>query len=399
MFNTTDTTHSAERLLAGIAKLAPEITARSPEIEAARRVPSDIVEGLRAIGVFRTFAPRSHGGMELDLPAALDVIRALAKIDGSIGWTAMIGAGGALVAASAPRDTYERMYANGPDLIIGGSALRGGTAEKTPGGWHVSGRWPFASGAHHADWMLGVCVMTESGKPIPGPSGANGPPLIRGFFLEGREWEIEDTWHVLGLKGTGSNHIALKDKFVPEENFLDLANQVPCVPGPLYQAVSPLIPLMHGPIAVGIAEGALDELVAQANTGWQQQRSTVAARETDVFQTEVGRVAADIRAARAFFEDQVESHWRHALAGTLNDSARVIEANQTVIWLAHTCLRAVQSCFALGGSSAIYESSPLQRRLRDLQTAAQHAVVQQRHYVTAGKLLLDTSAKRASALG
>ena len=240
--------------------------------------------------------------------------------------------------------------------------------------------------------MFGLCVMTEAGKPLPGPAGEGGPPLVRGVFLPAREWHIEDTWYVAGLKGTGSHHIALRDTVVPAANLFDLVNGVPCLPGPLYQAVRQFLPLMHGASSVGMAEGALDELVALANTGRQQQQAAVPMRDSETFQGELGRIAAELRAARAFLQVQAASHWRHALAGTLKDEALHTQGTQSAIWLATTCVRAVDACFALAGGGAIYETSPLQRRLRDLHTAAQHFAAHQRHYVSAGKLLLSGSA-------
>jgi indole-3-acetate monooxygenase len=247
--------------------------------------------------------------------------------------------------------------------------------------------------------MFGLCVMTEGGKPLAGPTGADGPPLVRGFVLPARDWQIEDTWHVAGLKGTGSHHIALTDTMVPATNFFDFPEGVPCLPGPLYQAVRQLLPLIHGAICVGIAEGALDELVALANTGRQQLRAAVPMRDSELFQGELGRVAAEIRAARAFLEVQAASHWRHALAGKLKEEELFTQGTQTAIWLAATCVRAAGACFALGGGGALYESSPLQRRLRDLHASAQHAIAQQRNYVGAGKLLLESSVvvRRSSA--
>ena len=387
---------NTERLLGDIRELAPDITSRAAEIEAGRRMPLDLVEALRSIGVFRIFVPQSHGGLELDLPAALEIIGALSRIDGSVGWTAMIGGGCDMIAPLLPRDTYEQVYQNGPDVIIAGSVQPAGTAEAATGGWRVNGRWPFASGCQHADWMFGLCVMTEDGKPIPGPAGKGGPPMLRGVFLPAREWQIEDTWYVTGLKGTGSHHITLKDAVVSEENFLDFANGVPCLPGPLYQAVSQFLPLMHGANSVGIAEGALDELIELANTGRRQQQAPASMRDSENFQGEVGQVAAELRAARAFLEVQIATHWRRALAKTLNDEALHAQGTQTAIWLATTCVRIAGTCFALGGSSALYETSPLQRRLRDLHTAAQHFAAQPRHYVRAGKLLLDANQKRFS---
>src|SRR6201987_6169295 len=92
----------SQRLLANIRELAPGITSRAAEIEAGRRMPLDLVEALRSIGVFRMFVPQSHGGLELDLPAALEIIGALSRIDGSVGWTAMIGGGCAMFASLLP---------------------------------------------------------------------------------------------------------------------------------------------------------------------------------------------------------------------------------------------------------------------------------------------------------
>jgi len=376
---------TAEQLLAGIQGLAPEITARGAEIEAARRMPLDLVETLRSIGVFRMFAPRSHGGLELDFPSGLEVITALGRADGSVGWAAMIGSAGGVFAASLPRETYERVYRNGPDVIFAGSIQPAGTADATRGGWKVTGRWPFGSGCQHADWMAGFCVMTEGGKPL---TDVDGRPLIRGVFLPASEWHIEDTWYATGLKGTGSHHIALKDVVVPEAYFFDFENGRPCLPGPLYQSVPPLLPLLHGAICVGMAEGALDDLLALAEAGRHQFRAAVPLRESEIFQFELGRIAADLGAARASLEVQAASHWRHALAGTLKGDALSAQGTQTGIWIATTCVRVADACFSLAGGSAVYESSPLQRRLRDLHTAAQHAIVQQRHYVVAGKAAL-----------
>jgi alkylation response protein AidB-like acyl-CoA dehydrogenase len=382
-------TEVLERMLADIRKLAPEVRARGLEIEAARRMPLDLVTALKSIGIFRMFVPRSHGGLELDLPAAMQVIRALAHIDGSLGWTAMIGSVSPMFMTLLPREAYDEAYRSGPDVMVCGSMQPGGTAEAAPGGWRVSGRWPFASGCQHAQWMAGFCVMTEGGKPLPGPSGAGGPPMLRFAVLKAAEWEIEDTWHAAGLKGTGSHHIVLENKFVPASNIVAFIEGTPCMPGPLFPALRHLLPLVHGAFGVGMAEGALDELMALANTGRQQQRAPKPMRESEMFQGELGRIAADVRAAAAFHRTQVESHWSRALAGTLTDDASYLEGTQAAIWIATTATRVADACFTLGGGAALYESSPLQRRLRDMHVAAQHAVAHQRHYPDIGKMLLD----------
>jgi alkylation response protein AidB-like acyl-CoA dehydrogenase len=383
-------TDPCEDLLAAIEELAPAITARAAEIEAGRRVPPDLVDQLRSIGLFRMFAPRSHGGMELDLPSGLRIIEALSRIEGSVGWIAMIGGGSAIMTPLVSRDLYDDIYRNGPDVIFAGSTQPAGSAESVDGDWRVNGRWPFASGCQHADWLFALCVMKKDGKPLPG--AAEGMPMLRGCVLPASRWRIEDTWHVSGLKGTGSHHIVLEDAAVPADHFLDLIGGKPCIPGPLYSAVQQFIPLLHSAFDLGVAAAALSNLVELANSGWQQQRSTKPLRDSEIFQYELGRIEADLRAAQALFQVQCAGHWRHALAGTLKTEALLTEATQSAVWISAACNRVGDGCFALGGGAAIYDSSPLQRRMRDLHVSAQHAAVQTRHYLGAGARLAGHAA-------
>ena len=325
--STSSSRAATERLLADIRGLAPAIIAHVAEMESERRIPLDLVEQLKAIGALRIFVPRSHGGLGLDLPSALEVIGALSRIDGSIGWTAMIASGSSVVMA---RCRGKRMSGSAETArwSLQVRASLAGTAEASGTGWRVNGRWPFASGCLHADWLVALCVMTERGKPVPGPAGEDGPPLIRGFVLPARDWRIEDTWHVAGLKGTGSNHIALEDAAVPAANFFDYPDATPCLPGPLYKAVPQILPLLHGAFTVGMAEGALDDLIAHANTGRRQFRAPRPMRESEFFQGELGRVVADVRAARAFLRIQAENHWKYALNGTLKDNSLLMQGTQ-----------------------------------------------------------------------
>jgi hypothetical protein len=246
-------TNAVDHMLAEIRKLAPEIPSRAAEIKTARRMPPDLVDKLKKIGLYRMFVPRSHGGLELDFPEGVRVTAELGKIEGSLGWTAMIAMGSGLVTSLLPLETYNRVYESGPDVTLAGSSQPAGTAEAVPGG----GRWPFASGCQQAEWMLTFCIMTKDGKPLAGSAGDDGPPLVRGFILAASEWQIEDTWHVAGLKGTGSNHIAIANKFVPETSFFNIENAVPCVPGPLHQAPLDFLPMTHSAFAVGAAQGAV----------------------------------------------------------------------------------------------------------------------------------------------
>jgi len=115
-------------------------------------------------------------------------------------------------------------------------------------------------------------------------------------------------------------------------------------------------------------------------------------RDSETFQYELGRIEADLRAAEALHQVQTASYWRRAVGtSTMKDPALFTETTQAGVWIATTCVRVVDACFALAGGTAVYESSPLQRRLRDMHVAAQHAMVQQRHYLAPGKSLLSPS--------
>ncbi|WP_348935407.1 acyl-CoA dehydrogenase family protein [Aquabacter sp. CN5-332] len=374
-------TEPAISLLAAVCEIGPVLATRAHDIERERRIPIDVVERLKAIGVYRLFVPRSHGGLELDFPAGLEILREVAKIDGSLGWTTMIALAGALFTPLLPRQTYDDVYRNGPNVIVAGSVQPIGTAELRCGVWHVSGRWPLVSACQHADWLVGACVVTEGGSLVPGST--------RSFALPASEWQIEDTWHSAGLKGTGSHHITIERVAVPEKNFFDSEKQTSCVPGPLYKTLKLFIPLLHAAVSLGIAEAAFDDIVAIAKGGRQQEKATAPMRESEMFRSELGRVDADLRAARAYFRDQVARQWRHALTVSLDDATLHVEGVQSAIWVTNRCVQIADMCFSLGGAAALYDSSPLQRRMRDLHAAAQHPTVQMRRYVEVGTRLLS----------
>lgn len=375
-------TVSADQLIADISEIAPRIAARAGEIEAQRTVPRDIVDQLRDIGVFRMITPKAYGGLEFNLPDFVRVLAAVAVADGSVGWAVMIGCGTALLFSRLPKSSFDEIYSGGPDIIQAGTVHGLGTAEIVPGGYRVNGRWPFASGSPHADWILGGCKIVKDGAPVV---GANGQPTEKIVTLPASAWTIEDTWYVGGLRGSGSHHVSLTDVFVPQDKAFDLAGPS-CVEGPFYASVGAIIPFFHAALACGLAEGAFADILALAGTGRQQYRTRTAMREQPVFQYELGRAQSDLRAAQAYLKTQAEAHWERALAGTINAPGVFFEGMQMNVWVTEAATRVIDRCYTLGGSTSLYDSSPLQRRLRDIHTATQHMVSAQRHYMSAGAL-------------
>jgi alkylation response protein AidB-like acyl-CoA dehydrogenase len=160
------------------------------------------------------------------------------------------------------------------------------------------------------------------------------------------------------------------------------------VPGPFEAAITPFMPILHAAVVIGIATGAFNDLVAMANAGRQQLFASSELRESKVFQHELGRIGAELRAARALMDVQAASHWQRALDGVLDSTADFTESLQANAWINTACVGIVGRCYTLGGSSVVFNSSPLQRRLRDIHVAKQHLSAQDRFYAGAGALHL-----------
>jgi alkylation response protein AidB-like acyl-CoA dehydrogenase len=374
-------TTAAERLLADLRDFAPSLAARAPQIEAARRLPPDLVKELKALGLFRMLVPRSHGGLEIDFPPSIDILAALAAADGATGWTVMIGCETPQLFSLLPRASFDAVYAGGPDTICGGAFAPQGTAAVEASGYRASGRWSFASGCQHADWLFGQCVVLENGAPVPGPMP--GAPKVRCMVLPAADWKIFDTWHTAGMRGTGSQDIGIDNLQVPEHWTFDLWFGQPSLAGPSFAAPVLQFSMHIGAVALGIAEGALAELLALAGTRKVRLYAKAELADQPLFQYRLGHAEVDARAARAFLHSCAESYWAHAKAGTVDPSffTRVLS---TVAWVVETSTRVVDACYGAGGGSALYEKSPLQRRLRDIHTLTQHASVQENVFATAG---------------
>lgn len=371
----------SERVKSAARELAPRIRSRAVEIEIARRIPLDLVAELRAAGFFRMLLPQSHGGLEVEYPATIDVLAELAAADGATGWTVMIGCESPQLLALLPRKTFDEIYAAGPDVIIAGAFAPQGRATPVDGGHRVTGRWGFASGCQHADWLFGNSAVVDPAAP---PAG---PPSLRCALSPARDWAIHDTWRTAGLRGTGSHDIEALDLFVPTERSFVLFGGVPTLPGAIFQAPLLQASLHIGAVALGIAEGALADLVAFAGTKKKRLYASTALVDSVLFQHRLGHAEADVLAARALLRERAEQLWSKACAGNV-DVPFVPRVIQTSAWVAETAARVVDVCYTAAGGSALYESSPLQRRLRDIHTLTQHASLQDTVFTNAGAALL-----------
>lgn len=372
----------AQRLLKAMRGLVPTLAARAAEVEAARRVPTDIIDIMRANHMFKTLVPASHGGLGLSLPDVLPVLQAVSEGDASVGWVVMIATGAQLFSSRMPRALYDEVFSEDPDPMVVGVGTPAGRAEKTASGYRVTGRWPFSSGCQNAQWICAHCVVYEDGKPVMGGEG----PITRFVVLPIDRWHIEDTWHSSGLAGSGSHHVRIDDVEIPGSRTCDLFRDPACIPGFLDAGVLPFIPMVHAAVAIGIASGAFADLMAVATDGKRNLFATSDLRDSAIFQHEVGRLSADLRAARSLLETHARTLWRRSLEGSLDNKADFTEALQSSGWIHVACRRVVDSCYELAGSAVL--ASPLQRRLRDMHMMGQHVFSGERFYAKAGALQL-----------
>lgn len=383
-------TSTATKILQAVQDLTPMICARGAEIETARRIPPDLLRELTSAGCFRMLVPKTHGGDEIDLASSFEILETLATADGATGWTVMIGCETPLLLALLPRSSFDAAYAAGPDVIVGGAFSPQGEARVVEGGYRVTGRWAFASGCQHCSWLFGNCVVIEGGKPRPGP--IDGMPQLRGMLFRAGEAEILDTWKVAGLRGTGSHDITVTDLFVSEEYTLDIFFGQSSIPGPLFKFPLSEFSLHIGTVAIGIAQGALDDVVTLVKTQKRRLYARATLAETPLVQYRLGHAETSLRAARALLRAEAERLWQLAVSGAATAASLMTPLTTrvlaTVSWVAQTCTAIVDTCYTVGGGTALYETSPLQRRLRDIHTLTQHASLAEGTLTRAGAVLL-----------
>lgn len=361
------------------------------EAEENRRLHPSVVSALKDEGLFGMLVPRELGGLEVDVATFVTAIEAIARGDGAAGWCVMIAATTGVTAAQLPREGAVEMFAD-PFAPTAGVLMPKGRATRAEGGWRVNGTWTFGSGTGHADWVLG-------GATVFGPDG---PELIDGkvpharmMFFPRSDVRILDTWHVSGLRGTGSNDFEVQDVFVPDRFSAPIGGGEFWTHGPTYAfPIYGLLALGVAAAGLGIAQAAIEALteLATAKTPTGSRRLLA---ERASAQSGVAEADALVRSGRAFMHEAIAAAWRQAVGGeriTLEERAQLRLAATTA---AMNSARAVDLCYNLGGASSIYESNLLQRHFRDIHTLTQHVMVGQPTLEVAGRIMLgmptDTS--------
>jgi alkylation response protein AidB-like acyl-CoA dehydrogenase len=370
-----------DEILAAVQSMEPAIKAARDRIEQDRRLPPELLRTIMEAGVFRMAVPRVYGGGEFDPMTQVRVVEELSRMEGSVGWLAMIGAAGGPVAAFLEPAVALRFYGS-VDSVFAGQIRPPQHAEIVEGGFRVSGRYRFASGCQHASSMTCGCTLYENGQPL---LHANGQPKGRVMLIAASKVKIIDTWDTTGMRGTGSHDFVVDNVFVPAEESVSVL-EPPRVTGPLYR-FPPIYLVCHTGVPLGIARGALDCVLELCGRKELMPSRQLLREDTQVQET-IAWAEASVAAARNYAYGTLEDLW-----GTLCKGDRVSVRQRAhyrlmMVYCHQTAKQVISVLYDLAATSAIFRSHPLERFMRDIMTACQHRVVHPRMYRPGGRMLM-----------
>lgn len=365
--------------------LSSQIEAVADEIEQSRRLPPALVEAIARAGLFRLWIARALGGEEADPTTLVRVVEEVAHLDGSVGWCVAIGGSLGLLSGYLPTAAAREVYGRDPLVVTAGAFRPFGDAVVVDGGFRVTGRWPLGSGCGHSHWIVGGCRILDADQPRLAPDGS---PITRILIFSAGDCEILDTWHSIGLRGTGSHHFAVSDLFVPAEHSLSF-REPPSEPGPLYAmpTIAVTAPVLAA-VPLGITRHAI-EIVRELARTKIVARSRRGLSEDAMMQANLGTAEAIVRSARGFLFQSLNEAWQTVCANqTLSLTQRAM------LWLASThaataAKQAAELMFVAAGSAAPYASGGIERCVRDIHAACQHVTLAPPNYQMAGQAFLD----------
>lgn len=343
-----------------VDELVARAAATAQQAEERGRLAPDVVEAMREAGFARHFVPRASGGAEGTFGDLLQAVATVGATCPATAWCASLAAHLGRMIAFLPAEGYREVWGDGPDPLVVGSLATFGEAVEAPGGWTVSGRWPYISAVDHADWAL-LCAALPDGS-------------ARVFAVPRAQLDFGQTWDNIGMRATGSHHVALGGVFVPAERSFardDVlagrptdstadCHRVPLEAVNLLSFVAPLL---------GAAEGALavwTSYAAGKAANWNP-----AAPSASSLATTFARTSAEVDAARLLLERCAAVADRGA-AVTEEDTLRNI---RDISFAADLLKTAVNRLVAEGGTTNFGDGRPLQRFWRDANSAASHVAL------------------------
>lgn len=365
-------THS---VLDKTAELADQLREQAVEAEKIGKLTDDTVKMMKQAGHIRLLQPAKFGGQEVHPREFAETVMALAALDPAAGWiNGVVGVHPYQLAYADPRVAAE-IWADDVDTWVASPYAPQGIARPVDGGYIFNGRWQFSSGTDHCDWIfLGAIKSDADGK-------VQMPPQMLHMILPRKDYTIvEDSWDVVGLRGTGSKDVIVKDAFVPDYRVMDAfkvmdgtAQREAGMTDALYlMPWSTMFPLGISSATIGICEGAL-----AAHLDYQRERVSAAGtaiKDDPYVMYAIGEAAADINAARQEILANVDRIYDMVDSGREVSFADRAAGRRTQVRAVWRAVSAVDEIFARSGGNAMRMDKPLQRYWRDAHTGMAHAI-------------------------
>ncbi|MEI9922465.1 MAG: acyl-CoA dehydrogenase family protein [Bradyrhizobium sp.] len=370
-FSSSKVCHSGAEIVERARALIPTLRSRSAITNENRCPPEATKQDLKRAGVAQIFQPKRYGGAEARLKDGVDVLRAVGSGCGSTAWISAQNVLHNFMISQWPEAGQEEIWGNMPDALVSGILIPGlGKVRKTNGGYIVSGRWPFVSGANIADWLIFTGDCEESDGRIDD----------RHFLIPREKAEIIDTWHTIGLRGSASNDVALNEVFVPSHMSVQMAqlkghgrgpgsavNKAPLYHLPAYALFGCYI----GSAALGIAEAAVEHYVAGARNRAGTMSGAKLANYTTQ-QVKVAEAQAAVTTARTLIYAVLEDAQATADSGRMTTTEDRARYRALATYAGRLNASAVNIVLEASGGAVAYERNPLSLYFSDFTIGNRH---------------------------
>ena len=363
-----------DTLIARARDIRPLLEKQASQTDSLRRLPDDVVRALRDNGLCRLMVPKRHGGYQTSIRTYIEVMAEVGRGCGSTAWVASLINVCEWLAALFPDRAQQDVWGADRNAWIAGSLAPNGIAVPVDGGWRVSGKWPWASGSMHAQWVAcGIHMENERGEMTN--LGLSLMPIA--------DVTVEDTWFMVGMKGTGSNTIIAKDVFVPEHRFLPYPPafqgqyRTEHVDEPVYRvALVPVTVLILAGSQLGAASTALEYVMAKSKTRGITHTTFQRQAESSGFQMLVAEAAMKIDTAYLHALRAADDLDRASGAGRHPDLTERARVRMDTALTAKYARDAVELLVQAHGTSSLADYNPLQRVWRDVHVASHHAITE-----------------------
>jgi indole-3-acetate monooxygenase len=367
--------------------IAPVIAAAAPRIEAARELTPEVLDALHGAGLFRCLLPRAFNGEEAHPAEYAAMVETVAAADASTAWCIGQGSGCSMSAAYLKPEIAQQIWGNDLRAVLAWGMRPGIPAKVVDGGFRLTGKWHFASGSRHAQWMGAHCTIEEPDGSLR--LGRDGHPVDRTLLFPKSSATMIDDWQVVGLRGTGSDSYSVTDLFIADDyTFGRDTHEDRRERGTLYQFTSNnLYASAFASVALGVARAALDAVIAVARDKTPRGAAR-GLRDSPVVQHDLAFAEARLRAARTLLQHTLREIYdavsrRGEMTFDENMSIRLVTT-----YAISQAKEVVQTAWQYAGATAIFDAQPFERRFRDMHAVTQQVQARWTHFETVGQHLL-----------